>query len=194
MIEAVLKTMSRELNLYLDSKYRKQANGTQLVLPGHVHQDGAVAFEEENKIIASVINIERELNRRQFQTRSADDGSYSATTRPPFELNIYLLFSAFFNTDNYLKGLEYLSGVMRYFQEYGLYQTPADSELATVGIHKLSFEFVNLNLQEMSNLWGAMGSKYIPSLIIKTRLVVIDEGTIRESLPAISGAETETER
>lgn len=193
MIEAVLRLVSRELNGYLDSKYRRQGNGTELVMPGNVHQDGVVAFEEENKIIASVINIERDTTRRKFNYRSTDDGSRSSYVRPAFDLNVFLLFSAYFNTDNYLKGLDYLSGILSFFQENGLFAPPSDSPLAEQGIQKLSFELVNLNLQEMSNLWGAMGAKYIPSVIIKTRLITIDEGAIRESIPVISGTDTETE-
>ena len=48
-------------------------------------------------------------------------------------------------------------------------------------VEKLVFEMVNLNIQELSQIWGVHGGKYLPSVLYKTRMVTISEDIISDS-------------
>jgi hypothetical protein len=54
---------------------------------------------------------------------------------------------------------------------------------------KITVEPVNLNYQELTNLWSVLGGKYYPSMVGKIRMVTVDAQEI-ESVKRIS---TETQ-
>jgi len=49
---------------------------------------------------------------------------------------------------------------------------------------------VNLNMQDLQNLWACTGGKYLPSAFYKARMLTIQDGWVTGRIPVISGAET----
>jgi hypothetical protein len=63
--------------------------------------------------------------------------------------------------------------------------TPAASPGLPDGIEKLTIEFVNLNFQEVNNLWTVRGSLYLPSFLLKLRTITFATVNIRDLVPPV---------
>jgi len=44
-------------------------------------------------------------------------------------------------------------------------------------------EFINSDLQQLTNLWGMLGAKYIPSVVYKLKMLTFSSNTIVEEVP-----------
>jgi len=40
-------------------------------------------------------------------------------------------------------------------------------------LEKLTFDMVNMNFEQLNNLWGVLGGSYFPSVVYKVRLVKV---------------------
>ena len=179
MIYEALSCLVDEINDYFRS--RLKINEEKIVLSGLVNQDGTIAIQGENKIVVTLINIEKETSKTIAQKSL---GGFNSSS-PPLNVNVYILFSAYFSGNNYPEALRFLSFIMAYFQNKSVFNksnTPAlDSR-----IEKLIFDMEDLNPDILSNMWSTLGAKYMPSVLYKMRMLSFDESVIREFRPAIS--------
>ena len=177
MIHEILSAIVTDMNAYLRVKFNTREDK---VLPSIiVDQDGSVVLREKDKIILSVVNITKD------GTRGGGPGSDPGNM--PINLAVYILFSAYFN--DYMEALKFLSGVVGFFQAKGNithFNTPGLSP----EVPPLGFEVVKLSFDEMSNLWSALGAKYMPSIIFRMRSVPITDQRIRDVDPVISAIES----
>jgi hypothetical protein len=91
---------------------------------------------------------------------------------PPIYLNLDILFAA--NYTDYYTSLLLISNVIKFFQFQNVF-TPLNSPNLPPGIEELIFDLKTLSLQDLNNLWGILGSKYIPSVVYKMRLIIISD-------------------
>jgi hypothetical protein len=89
-----------------------------------------------------------------------------------------LLLSANFQQSNYEEGLGLLSAAISFFQYTAVLNHQNTPELDS-SVEKLVFEIVNLNIQELSQIWGIHGGKYLPSVLYKVRTVTISEDIVQ---------------
>jgi hypothetical protein len=113
---------------------------------------------EEDRISKSQENYVRKNDRIVFQ-------------QPKVHLNLYLLFSA--NLD-YTESLKRISLIIQFFQHRSVF-TPLTSPSLPAGIDELILDLYTANFQDLNNLWGVMGSRYLPSVMYKMRLITISE-------------------
>ena len=183
IFEAV-EFIRKELNAYL-----KQDKGGQdpVVLSSILAQDGSVPPEANQKVVLSLINIEREgtAASANFYTRSTDGNI--ARQSPAVNLNLYLLLTG--SHDDYSESIKLLSNSVGFFQANPSFSSTSSPDFPQ-SLQKLTFEVVNLQLQDMSHLWGALGAKYMPSIIYKVRMLTFQEAWVAEERPAISGEDT----
>jgi hypothetical protein len=139
----------------------------------------------ENRIIASIVNIEEEVlfrNAPPAQKRS-DNGDLSLRNAPIY-LNLYILFAA--NNGRYENALHYISRVIGFFQRYRVFKPDSifsklDNNPISLSanfpmrVEKMSFELCTLSFEQLNHLWGIMGGKYVPSVLYKVRLLPIQE-------------------
>lgn len=132
--------------------------------------------EENNALGAyiSVVNVEEETalrntphaERRQGQLKYAE---------PPVYLNLYLLFAFEFQT--YATSLVHLSKTIELFQSKRWFGQATQAGPGAIPfpakLEKLVFEMVNMNFEELNNLWGVLGGAYFPSVVYKVRLVKV---------------------
>jgi hypothetical protein len=179
MIYEALSCLTDEIDEYFRS--RLKINEEKIVLSGLVNQDGTIAIQGENKIVVTLVNIEKETSKSISQKNL---GSFSSSS-PSLHINAYVLFSAYFSGNNYPEALRFLSFIIAYFQNKSVFNksnTPAlDSR-----IEKLIFDIEDLNPDTLSNMWSTLGAKYMPSVLYKMRMLTFDESVIREFRPAIS--------
>ncbi|MDP4209280.1 MAG: DUF4255 domain-containing protein [Bacteroidota bacterium] len=185
MIYEALSCLTEEMNEYFRNKLK--INEEKIVLSGLVNQDGSIAIQEENKIIITLVNIEKE-------TAQKGNGKSLSTTfgnqAPPLRLNIYVLFSAYFSSGNYPEALRFLSFIIAYFQHKTVFNQSNTPGLDPK-IEKLTFEITDVNPDMLSNIWSTLGAKYMPSVLYKMRMLSFDESVIREFRPAISKMEND---
>lgn len=196
IIFEALDFIQKELNAFL----KKDKGGEPVaVLANLVTQNGAVPTEANNKIVLSLLNVEREAVASQANFISTTgNGNGTKKTYPPLNLNLYLLVTG--NNTDYNQALKMLSKAVSFFQAYPVFtpETVPTQGAKPIGfpkkLQRLTFEVYNLKLQEMSHLWGALGAKYQPSIIYKVRMLTIHEAWVLEERPAVKGGDTQLQQ
>ncbi len=177
MIHEVLPVIVDEVRDFLMS--RVGASEEQVVLGNIVNQDGTIAVNGEDRVIVSLINIERDGS---FQGKGmAGYGKVNA----PVHINVYVIFAAYFRNTNYIEALKFISGVVGFFQGKSVFDHH-NTPMMTSNANKVRLEIVNIDWRELSNLWAAIGAKYIPSVVYRIRTLDMDEDRITDEVPAVS--------
>jgi hypothetical protein len=172
MIYEVLQTLTDNLNVYFRTRLKIQEDKAEL--SAIVNQDGTIALQSENKVLVSLLNIERE----PFSASSANIG------RQKLSLNIIVIFSCHFSNSNYSEAIRFLDLIITYFEEnYTL-----EAQNIYDGNNKIKIEIETFNLEKVQNIWSTIGAKYLPSVIYKLRMIVVDSNNISSFTPAVQGA------
>lgn len=180
MIYETLACLSEELNDF----FKLKLNTTEeiIVLSGIMNADGTVAIPGENKIVITLVNLEKET--LQKLPSKAITNSFS-NQNVPLHINIYVLFSAHFSSNNYEESLRFISFIMAYFHGKNVF-TKSNTPNMDPKLEKLSIEIVDMNMDTLSNLWSMLGAKYMPSVLYKIRMLHFDESVLREFRPEVS--------
>lgn len=186
MINEALQFIVQALNQALKNNFH--ADEDLVVMNNVIQTDGTIPLINQNKIVLSLINIEKETN-KPFNTynRPLMDGNYTSGS-PSEYYNLDILFSS--NFDDYGESLKMLSAVIAYFQ-FHTSLTSADLSTIPEGIKKLDLDVEKLVFHQMHSLWTAMGAKYQPSMLYKVRLLNIQSGQIRGTVSAVTQTEIE---
>lgn len=175
MIYEALTCLASEMNDYL--KLKLSATEDKIVLSGLVNPDGSMAVQGENKVLLTLVNLEKETAvKKPVVVNKAVD----------ININLYVLFSAYFGSTNYPEALRFLSFVVGFLQQKNVF-TRTNTPRLDKGIYKLVVEMETLTSERLNNLWGTLGAKYIPSVLYKVRMLTYDESVLREFRPEITG-------
>ncbi len=185
MISSVLTNITQALNTHLNRKFQNRTN--KVLLSGLVGPDGNAIIKEESALVLSIVNIEHATNRKTNSGYVRLNGGGLGQQHPPVNVNIYLLLSMLFNEKQYPEGLKWLSAAIGFFQGHPVFNRQNMSDLPP-SVKKVTCEIVNLNIQDMSHFWGALGAKYQPSIIYKLRMLSIQEGDMPAQLPQVDQA------
>ena len=149
-----------------------------------INQDSSVAVPT-GQIAITLVKLEKETFVNRSNTVYKDVGY--GVPMPLLNLNLYLQFAAY--NQNYLESLKQIGYVLSYFQSHPVLTSQSTPALERISVDKLIFEIVNYSHQELSNLWSQLGAKYIPSVVYKMRMIVIDESNpvIAPAITQISG-------
>jgi hypothetical protein len=85
---------------------------------------------------------------------------------------------------DYESALISLEQVVLFFQRNRFYTVDSSPELVAynqvhnVQVEKITFEIVNLNLEQLHQVWSGLGGHYMPSVIYKMRMLQIDTGEV----------------
>lgn len=164
MIQEVIPLIAAEVRDFLISRF--DASGDVVKLSSLANQDGSTALKEENVVVVTLVNIERDGSNLYISSRG----------NTPVHINLYVMFSAYFA--DYAESLKFISGVIAYFQGNPTFVHNGN---------ELKIEFFNIDFRELSNLWTAVGGKYLPSVVYKFRTLDMDEDLIRDEIPPITG-------
>jgi hypothetical protein len=181
MIDKALKFILAELNNYLDASF--PGNEKTAVLASLSNPDDSVPLGIDNKLVLTLVNIEREtaVGSTGFVSRQ---GAAYGKTNPTLFLNLYVLLSASY-ANNYADGaLRMLSHAMAFFQaKWGF--DPQNSADFPPGMSQLSMEVVSLSMSELSTLWAVLGANYLPSVVYKLRMVTVQEDWVITPIPGV---------
>ncbi len=181
MLEQSLEITRTVLNQYLTKKFG--LNDDVVVINNVIDPNGSVPQSNLNKVVISLLNIEREVN-KQFYNRNQklSDGTY-ADINPEERYNLDLLFSSSFQ--NYSETLKFLNGVLEFFQINNTIDSRKYSNMPS-GINRLDYDNEKISFHQMHSLWSAMGAKYQPSVIYKLRLITIQGDELIKVISPVS--------
>jgi len=178
MIANILDSIAKDVNRFFRLKF--DLNEDVLVLSHLQNTDGSVPKIVENKLIASLIGIEQE---RTLINRNAASG---VIKNPPINLTLYVVFVTNFSAKNYLEALRIISGLISFFQGKQVFNSKNTPGMYSQ-INKITMEIAPLKLKELTEMWGSVGAKHMPSIIYKLRVVSIDRELLLEEVTDISG-------
>lgn len=157
-----------------------------VVLTNLVDTSGSPEATAQNKVVMSVVNMEHETTATNMDAYRANGNGGFGRFSPPLSLNMFLMFSANFTGKNYQDGLGYLNSVISFFQNNPVFDHQNSPQLSS-NIQRLQMEFVNLKAHDLSHIWGALGSKYVPSVMYKVRMLTFQSSDAKDTAGAIGG-------
>jgi len=187
MISKALQYTCDALDQFL--KNRLALDESKVLLNNVIDTNGSIPQANHNKVVISLINIEKETSRPHYHVRNQKmpDGSFS-DVNPPERYNLDILLTSSF--DDYGESLKFLDASILFFQ-MNILLDPASFSNIPEGLNKLHFDNEKITYHQMHSLWTAMGAKYQPSVIYKMRLVTFQGDEAAAFTPAISNVSTQ---
>jgi hypothetical protein len=181
MILEALSCLAEEMNQYFRNKLK--VNEEKVILSAITNQDGTVAIQGENKVVITLVNIEKES-----VAKNTTSGGRGGDISPSVSVNLFLMFSAYFSATNYPESLRFIDFVIAFLQEKSVF-TSANTPRLDNSIEKLSFEMESPGAEKLNNIWATMGAKYMPSVLYKMRMLTYDGRNMKEYRPPITGTD-----
>lgn len=178
IIEEAIRIVAQEINNFL----LRSAEGDGLVIPTNLlTQSGNLSQSLlEGGIALSVVNIEEDrLSKPKDIYRKQANGTIEVI-QPEIRLNLYLLFTAVPSTTEtdasigFLGSLGNLSQVIGFFQTKAFFSRQNTPSMPAI-MDRLVFELYPMTFEQQNHLWGAIGAKYMPSIMYKVRIVKVQE-------------------
>lgn len=183
MLFEALDILRSEINDYLKSLPELNISGNSVVSMSNVAKDDGTVDIPNNNLGLTLVNIEEERIVRDTTPYRINPDNSVSHLNPEVRLNLLVLFVAHFN--NYKTSLQYISGLLRFFQKKCVF-TPDNSPAMSAGIEKLVVELHQLNFEQQNNLWAVLGAKYLPSVLYKVRAISIQEGQAKDQQTPIT--------
>jgi hypothetical protein len=181
MINLAVQLLATQLNQYLRRTYN--LNEDVVAVSNLLEVDGSVAANINNKLVVFLVNIEKDsVPFRQVNLHEV--GEREVQSSVPLYFNLYLMMTANFTGNNYPEALKFLSSTIHFFQKNHVvtHQTAPEMDER---IEKLILDIENLSIQDLSNLWGSLGGKYLPSILYKVRMVAFDTEDVVGRIPVV---------
>ncbi len=182
MIDSAISHIVGQLNQYL----RRSSDLTEdiAVISNILEQDGNLASNIDNKLVVFLVNIEKDTVPNRQPNGSMVGKDRSVISYPPVHLNLYLMFAGNFGGNNYLESLKFISNTISFFQRNPVFDHQNTPDLDG-RIDKLVMDIENLDIRDLSNLWGILSGKYLPSVLYKVRMATFDSGDVRGQVPTL---------
>jgi len=171
MLDQTLTFIRDTLNQHLQNRLGLQI---QPVVLGSLGGDDSQKQKLQNHLVLTLVMLDQETSRQYYSGREPPQGSLRGN--PPQFFNIRLLVTA--NFDDYLEGLKILSEAILFFQANARFDRQTYPTLPT-GLSGLSAEPESASELRAFEMWSALGSHYMPSLLYKIRQVIFDDGQIQ---------------
>ncbi len=181
MINKVLELLRDEIHDYLKLKPDLNVGNQQTIsLSNIVDSDGKIEIPSDSLGI-TLLNIEEEKVMKS-QISAVKKNNTVSYLNPDIKLNLYLMITT--NFGDYSTALKYLSYVISFFQSKSVFDHQNSPKLDVL-IEKLIVELYTLTFEQQNYLWSAVGSKLLPSVMYKVRMLVVQENISKLDAPPI---------
>jgi hypothetical protein len=188
VIAEAIQCVRDELNQAM--KRRFSSTDDVVVVSNLIEPDGSPTPYAADKLAMFLVNVEREAaGQARALSRVGGVGGSTGLYQPPVFLNLFVMFAATYSGARYAESLKLISAATAFFQARPVFDQQNTPNLDR-GIEKLSFELENLTIADLGNLWGVLGGRYVPSVLMRARMVVIDSSQITQQIPAVTRPET----
>ena len=199
MVRTALEFIQEELDAYMverDPDNYSAGNISEVV--SLIHPDGSPGFNDTNHIAIVLAGIEEEQIDSKYLRHRPAENNQLVELQPPVILNLNVLFVA--HKTFYLSALRDISNVIGFFQENPVFDQahyPNLNARVTDPLNKswqlvdrLTMRLHNLTFEQQNNLWASLGTKQMPSVVYKMRLLTIFSTRSKQNavpITAISG-------
>ena len=181
LFNLAMSHIAKYLNQFLKRQFDLEEDI--VVLSGLSDTDGSIPTNINNKIVIFLFNIEKDYMIKN-QPLITPGITANGDAMPLLHINLNIVVAANFNSSNYGEALKLLSAACQYFQTNPVFDHQNTPDLDN-NIQKLILEIENINNNDLSNLWGIMGGKYLPSIVYKLKTVTISSQFISKRINPI---------
>ncbi len=187
-VRATLETIRKLANEYMQNLDRRSDDW--VALTSSVYHDGSVNDSIRDKVVMTLYNITREnIVSTYTPTRGGVDSL--AVVNPPIYIDLHLVFMANFAAHNYSDGLSAISAIISFFQQNPWFNQSNAPELGPE-IDKITLEMSSLDPVEVNYVMSMLGTKYLPSVFYKLRMLPFASTAMRaRAYPVSSGGISE---
>ena len=187
VIRTALEFIRKTLESYIVDREEEQdpsyTTGNVVDLKSVVQPDGAINVTDMTHVTVMLVGIdeERREGKRPYYVPTED--KQFLRLNPPIELDLFVLFVA--HNKNYDTALRDLSDVLGFFQAHPVFDAkkyPALNESVSEPdkkpwqlIARLSVTLHSLSFEQQNNLWALLGSKYLPSVVYRMKMLTLFE-------------------
>ena len=180
MIDKVLEFVRTQLNVYLQSKLSIFPTEDAIILSNisqlnETQPNSGGDDQDPQNAFLCVVNIEEDRISKSPENFVRNFDGSVAYKSPKVFLNLYVLFAV--NLSSYSESLKRLSYIIQFFQYQNVF-TPLSSPSIPDGVDELILDLMSLSYQDLNNLWGILGSRYLPSVMYKMRMISINENFV----------------
>lgn len=188
MIHSSLQFITNELNNYLKLR-TGTPNVNRVFLTSVATESGGVVIPDKS-LGLSLMNIEEERMFKDQRNSYINKEGLAEHINPEIKLNLYILISANFQnkdandpTDDYVEGLKQLSYAISFFQSKNVFTQDNSPTMAAydTDMLKLVVELYSYSFEQLYNFWTVVGTKYLPSVLYKVRVVRFQEHALLDS-------------
>jgi hypothetical protein len=170
MLDVALDFLVKTVNAWL--LLRTGSDFGKLELNRIVDDAGKWSFTKE-RIAVAVISIDEDRILKSHLPEVTLVGGQHVVLQPELKLNLDLLLAAHFT--HYDQALKYTSLVLTYFQSHPSFKQ-AEYPALDPRIEKLNVELVSLGYEQLSQIWAFVGSRQLPSMVYRLRMVALQDG------------------
>ena len=178
MLHNIITAIASRLNTYLKNRLLLQEDV--VVVRNLVDLKGNVSEGIDNKIDCFLLSLDEE---KTAKTKSAT----RVINNPVVILNVNVMFAAYFSSNNYVESLRYVSLIIEFFQENPMFTFSNTPGLPPNTNNRIHVEIYNLNMPDTMRLWGAIGTKYLPSCAYKIKQIMFDSENVTVDIPPVLG-------
>tara|TARA_Y100000992_G_C21197897_1_gene458888 strand:- start:484 stop:1026 length:543 start_codon:yes stop_codon:yes gene_type:complete len=180
MIHNIITAISAKANQYIKNKL--SIDEDVVIVKSLIDIKGNLNQGIENKISVFLLSIEEEkLAKNKSTLRSVSN--------PSININMNIMFASYFTDSNYIESLRYVSLIIDFFQRNPIFDHTNTPGLP-INVPRLHSEIYNLNMPDTMRLWGAIGTKYVPSCAYRIKQIIFDSDTVIEDTPPVMGNNT----
>lgn len=197
MIRTALEFIKKQLDAYIVDREQDTANynsNSVVEVQSIVAPDGAFIASDANHITIMLAGLDEERREGKRPYYLPTDDNHYLKLNPPVELDLFVLFVA--HRKDYGTALRDLSSVISFFQANPVFDETKYPSLNTTVlepikkpwqlIERLVFNIHTLSFEQQNNLWAMLGSKYIPSIVYRMRMITVFDTKGKEKAPPIT--------
>ena len=197
MIRTALEFIRKQLDAYIVEREQDATNysvNNVVALQSIIAPDGTMNATDENHITLMLAALDEERREGKRPQYIPTDDKQFLKLNPPVELDLFVLFIA--HKKDYPTALRDLSSIISFFQAYPVFDEEKYPSLNAAVlapdkkpwqlIERLVFMLHTISFEQQNNLWGMLGSKYVPSVVYKVKMITVFETRSKEKTPAIT--------
>jgi hypothetical protein len=197
MIRTALEFIKKELETYIVDREQDPANysaGNVVDLKSIMLPNGSINITDTTHITIMVVGVDEERREGKRPYYTPTDDKQFLRLNPPVELDLYILFAA--HNSSYETSLRDLSDVVSFFQANTIFDEKkfpalnagvADSIIKPWQlIQRLTFRLHTLSFEQQNNLWGMVGSKYLPNVVYKMNMLTVFDTKGKEKVASVT--------
>ena len=181
MIHHAIAYITEELNDYLQSRSGPSSE-SRIVAASLFDLDGNVNNDAKGKIALSVVNVEEDRVYRNVELYARRADGKSELIQPEVKINLFVLFVA--NFSQYDEALKGVANVISFFQSRALFDY-AEIQALAGRKGRIAAELFTMTFEQQNHLWGALGAKYMPSVMYKLGIVDVLDEQVQAEVPPV---------